>query len=372
MANYTMELREYIEQFSQYEELPVRNRIEQGRQHLFDFEYPIFDESYRNVFETHFIRNFYMREIGFESEGLFKFQLETWLNINMPYYNKLFESELLKYDPLTNTSHNETFTREYESTKNDTKDKTGNVKSADKMHDEGTTNQSKTAHEDFDSTTNKTSDSTSQNDVTQHSTSKTDVDESVHNTGETHSDTDNSSHVTNNGSSFDRNLTSDTPDSRLAITTNDGSGVIEYASEIKENTNKNSQSSDTTGSSSTDGTSKDDSTRDSTTNVTSDDKIDNDTTTHSSEKDTFTSDKDNTETVTGSHKNDGTKDSTIDTTGKETGSSSIKNLEDYVNSKVGKIGSVSYAQLVNEYRGSLLRIEKQLFNEMNELFMLVY
>src|SRR5690606_40563614 len=55
------------------------------------------------VFETYFIIHFYMREIGFETEGLFKFYLETWLLVHMPYYNQLFKSELIEYDPLSNS-----------------------------------------------------------------------------------------------------------------------------------------------------------------------------------------------------------------------------------------------------------------------------
>ena len=47
--------------FSQYEEdLTTAQKIEKGRTKLFDFNYPIFDENYRSVFETHFIRNFYI------------------------------------------------------------------------------------------------------------------------------------------------------------------------------------------------------------------------------------------------------------------------------------------------------------------------
>jgi len=388
MSSYTMQLREYIEHFTQYEEMPVRNRIEAGRQHLFDFEYPIFDEEYRNVFETHFIRNFYMREIGFENEGLFKFQLETWLLINMPYYNKLFESELLQYDVLTNVNNKETFNRKNDSTRNDNTDKTGHVTSKDTLHDEGTTTQSKTTHEDFDSTNTKTLDSTVTNDVTQHTSTVSASDETVDRDITTHSVSDGTTsqdtHQTSNGendsTSFDRNLTSDTPDSRLQITTNDGSGVIEYASEIKENTSKGNQTSSSTSDTGVDGTSHDvtDGTNneDVTTSVdatsTVDDKIDNDTTTHTTDKDVFTSDKDGTETINGSHTNDGTKDVVSDTTGNEKLNSVINNVEDYVNTKVGKFGNVTYPQLVKEYRESLLRIEKQIFQEANELFMLVY
>jgi hypothetical protein len=39
----------------------------------------------------------------------------------------------------------------------------------------------------------------------------------------------------------------------------------------------------------------------------------------------------------------------------------------------GKIGSQSYSQMVQEYRETFLRIEKDLFSEMRkELFMVVY
>jgi hypothetical protein len=45
MASYTMQLREYIEMWSQNETLSTRDQIEKGRTNLFDFDYPIFDVS---------------------------------------------------------------------------------------------------------------------------------------------------------------------------------------------------------------------------------------------------------------------------------------------------------------------------------------
>src|SRR5699024_7832776 len=104
MATYTMPLKVLIEQPTQNrDDLTLKQKIEIGRVNLFkDIEYELFNEMYRKEFETKFIRYFYNKEIGFETEGLFKFELETWLQINMPYYNQLFESELLEYDPLTN------------------------------------------------------------------------------------------------------------------------------------------------------------------------------------------------------------------------------------------------------------------------------
>jgi len=65
MASYTMQLRDIIDQTTMNQTLSTRDRIEQGRLKLFDFDYPLFDESYKKVWETNFIRKFYMREIGF-------------------------------------------------------------------------------------------------------------------------------------------------------------------------------------------------------------------------------------------------------------------------------------------------------------------
>ena len=103
MADYTIELRRYIDSFSYGSSLPRKEILDKGRRQLFDFDYPFFDENYRETFETHFVTHFYMREIGFETIGLFKMRLEDWLNLNMPYYNQLFLSEKITFDPLTNT-----------------------------------------------------------------------------------------------------------------------------------------------------------------------------------------------------------------------------------------------------------------------------
>lgn len=71
--------------------IELYNLIESG----FDLglrEYPIFDETYRNVLNKKLIQHYYMREIGFETAGLFKFMLNKSMNEIMPYYNQLYES----------------------------------------------------------------------------------------------------------------------------------------------------------------------------------------------------------------------------------------------------------------------------------------
>ena len=62
--------------------------------------YPIFDENYRGVLNKKILEHFYTREIGFETVGLWKLKLRTKLTDIMPYYNQLYKSELLDFNPL--------------------------------------------------------------------------------------------------------------------------------------------------------------------------------------------------------------------------------------------------------------------------------
>lgn len=63
-------------------------------------EYPIFDEAHRQVLNDKIIRRYYMREIGLETFGLFRWYVNMTMQEIMPYYNQLYESELVKFDPL--------------------------------------------------------------------------------------------------------------------------------------------------------------------------------------------------------------------------------------------------------------------------------
>src|SRR5690625_3792901 len=210
MAVYTMQLRTYIEKFSQYEDnLSLEERIEIGREKLFDFDYPFYSENYRKQFETNFIYEFYMREIGFESEALFKMRLRNWLMKNMPYYNKLFESELFKYDPLTNTRMNVIHKKENDKEQNDLR----NIDQLSNTHGTGNTQSEQDGQVDSSQRT------------------QTDTEQSRDRSGQSE------------GNEFNREIQSDTPQNRLQLTT-DG-GVIEYASKITENdTNRDSTDSE--------------------------------------------------------------------------------------------------------------------------------
>ena len=104
MANYTTQVRTICEVNAGYDESvgfgDVATVIEKSREKIFNFSYPIFDESYKSVLETKILKHYYTREIGLETVGLWKLKLDTKLNEIMPYYNQLYKSELLEFNPL--------------------------------------------------------------------------------------------------------------------------------------------------------------------------------------------------------------------------------------------------------------------------------
>lgn len=90
MSKYTTELRYIIE-----------NNFDIGLKN-----YPIFDENYRELLNQKIINHYYFREIGMETAELFKRYLNTTMNEIMPYYNQLYKSELLEFNPFYNVDKN--------------------------------------------------------------------------------------------------------------------------------------------------------------------------------------------------------------------------------------------------------------------------
>lgn len=97
--------------------------IEGARPAIFDFPYPIFDETYRAVLETKILKHYYTREIGEETYGLWKLRLDTKMNEIMPYYNQLYKSTLLEFNPLYDVD----ISRTHNATRKGTEILNGNV-----------------------------------------------------------------------------------------------------------------------------------------------------------------------------------------------------------------------------------------------------
>lgn len=103
MSKYTTEVRFICETYAGYEESQDYNNVDtvigNSREKIFDFNFPIFDETYRSVLESKILKHYYTREIGFETVALWKLWLNRRMNEIMPYYNKLYNSELLEFNP---------------------------------------------------------------------------------------------------------------------------------------------------------------------------------------------------------------------------------------------------------------------------------
>lgn len=116
MSKYTTELRFICEHDAGLYESKGYNNVNEILQachsNVFNFDYPIFDEEYREVLECKILRHYYTREICAETVGLWKLFLEARLNEIMPYYNKLYESELLEYNPLYDTDYTRNMDRD--------------------------------------------------------------------------------------------------------------------------------------------------------------------------------------------------------------------------------------------------------------------
>lgn len=104
MSKYTTELRFICENFAGLDESVGYNDVEQvianSRSQIFNFNYPIFDESYRSVLETKILKHYYTREICEETVGLWRLRLNARMNEIMPYYNKLYEAWAKDFDVL--------------------------------------------------------------------------------------------------------------------------------------------------------------------------------------------------------------------------------------------------------------------------------
>nr|DAU03927.1 MAG TPA: Lower collar protein [Caudoviricetes sp.] len=162
MSKYTTEVRFICETAAGLRESEGLSSVKQiltaAVPKVFDFDFPIFDESYRNVLETKILRHYYTREIGLETVGLWKLKLETKLNEIMPYYNQLYKSELLEFNPFYDVD----LTRDHKLTREETATQKGTVNTTE----DSNTNESTTQDTTSDSTINNTTGSTSEENAT--------------------------------------------------------------------------------------------------------------------------------------------------------------------------------------------------------------
>ena len=78
--------------FGKEEKTKIKNLAKEGRECIFDFDYPLTNKMTKEYFETIILNHYMQRRIGFETVTGFKLALSSKMNEIMPIYNKLFDA----------------------------------------------------------------------------------------------------------------------------------------------------------------------------------------------------------------------------------------------------------------------------------------
>lgn len=125
MSKYTTEVRFICESKSGLEVSggsgDIDNIIANSWDKIFTSKAPFFDESYRSVLCQKILKHYYLREICCETVGIWLLWMNERLETIMPYYNQLYESELIKFEPLNDVN----LTRKHDRTVDGTEERNG-------------------------------------------------------------------------------------------------------------------------------------------------------------------------------------------------------------------------------------------------------
>lgn len=188
----------YVWEANKEDELTTRKQIvDFARPKLFDFDYPLYDETLKEEFEEDFIRHFYMREHGQDSIALFKQRLEDYLYLNHDKWLRLYNNMTKDLNIFVNY---------------DVKTIRGIIE-----------------QEDENKLMNR--------DDVENRTNERNVNETEDKSFNEKNTTAQDGTATSNTNDFNRNVFSNLPDERLQLTLEDGVGALDYASTISEDKN---------------------------------------------------------------------------------------------------------------------------------------
>ena len=124
MSKYTTEVRFICESKAGLSESAgcdnVNDIISKSWDKIFTSKAVFFDESYRAILCQKILKHYYLREIGSETVGIWKLWLNTRLEEIMPFYNQLYKSALIEFNPLYDVDLKRTHNRKIDSSKQDT------------------------------------------------------------------------------------------------------------------------------------------------------------------------------------------------------------------------------------------------------------
>lgn len=324
MSKYTTEVRYICEKAAGFDEskgyADVDTIISESLDKIFSFTFPIFDDNYKDVLCTKILRHYYTREIGFETVGLWKLKLETLMNEIMPYYNQLYESELIKFNPLYDVDLHTT----------NAGNKNTDSTTEENMNNISNMNSSRTGGESY----NKESSDVEANNKSGNATNEE--------TGKKNNTVVDANNYSENESNTHYDLYSDTPQGAL-----DGVEDEEYLTNARKVTDSKTKSGKNDNSEigneeyNTDGSS------------TYGEKSDR--TNIGNEK----SEKSSNENASTSQNEMGTRNS----------ENKINSTESYIVHVVGKQAGASYSKLLKEFRETFLNIDMSVIKDLAPLFM---
>lgn len=313
--------------------------IDKAIPRIFESDIELFDPEYKNVLFHKILRHYYMREIGMETVALWKFYLNTTLKEILPYYNQLYKSELIKFDPMHDTDMDTT----KEGTNRGNIGVTGSGSSSGKRNVNG------------QDTENITRNTHGKEDTSAESKEKTTVDDTAHNEASGTSETHNNGKYDVDRSHLD--LYADTPQSgiqgllgynRLDGETANDVKFLTNARKITENEGQ-THSDDTTG--------KTSDTQDYTDKQVSDgSRTDTGNRTHE-EHEGITNKMVNEQIESNSNENQSKSDTVTSST------------EQYVLHVAGKSAGVSYSKMLEEFRNTFLNIDMMIIRDLEPCFM---
>ena len=376
----------------------------------------IFDPQYYPIIAQKIIRHYYFREIGAETAGLWIYWMNTRFSELLPYYNKLWQSALLEFDPFKDVD----YTREGQKTGQTQQSQTEATETNKaEQHTEKDTNvsgENRSANTDTVSTAksenkgtenanglenqigneNGSLEGTDTNTLTKTTDNDTTETDTTTNTKVTDQDTTGSSTerrtgtVTTDDDRSTRDLFSDTPQNNLSPITNET--YLTNARQITE-TDDNTVTNNLTNTLQTSGT-MDETVTDtgSGTKMISGEGTEESTEEKSldhTEAKTFsnaktTSDTKTSESTSKDDKVDTTKENatanafsngsrTGDTVGTTKGSAERQSedsaQEQWIEKIAGKMNTISYSELLEKYRKTFLNIDLMFIKEFDDLFM---
>lgn len=360
MSKYTTEVRYICESEAGYDESKgfddVDDIIEAAIPNVFSFDFPIFDENYRNVICTKILRHYYTREIAHETVGLWKLKMQTRLNEIMPFYNQLYESELIKFNPLYDTDITTTHAGVKEGESLSNKTKSGNTSE----NGFGAENESHSANNNKVDNENRTG-SDSKDSVSNGSYNTNTKSDKMHSDNKSHESNGSSSHAYDDSdvkNHVDRY--SDTPQGALTGMLADN--YLTNARIVSDTEAKSGKSNDTNQNSERDIASAVDNVNESGNSV----NIENGKEEAKYDEKTSRTSIDNTE---GERQKTNTTMQNVSNEETSEGSDKYNSTESYVLHVLGKQSGISFSKMLKEFRETFLNIDMEVIDSLSDLFM---